>query len=121
MYEISKLHTFSASHQLSGLDPDHPCGRVHGHNYRLRITVASLRVDRHGFVMDYHQLAPFTRWVDENLDHRHLNDLAGFQPSAELLSRWLTEKARELLTLPDDAVVSVAVSETDKTWATWIG
>ncbi len=117
MYEISKVHTFSASHQLNGLPGEHPCARLHGHNYQLRVTVRGERLDPTGFVLDYHQLSPFLSWVDETLDHRHLNDLLA-QPTAELLSRWLTEKARQLLNHPS---VSVAVSETPKTWAVWTG
>jgi 6-pyruvoyltetrahydropterin/6-carboxytetrahydropterin synthase len=37
MYTISKEFNFSASHQLLGLIKDHPCGRIHGHNYTLKI------------------------------------------------------------------------------------
>ena len=117
-YTISKLHTFSASHQLAGLHDGHPCGRLHGHNYTLRVELTADRLDEHGFVLDYNLLAPFLKWVDDTLDHRHLNDVMGVQPSAEIMSRWLTEKARQILNLD---TVTVAVSETPKTWAKWEG
>src|SRR5215468_9371730 len=32
-YTISKFFEFSAAHHLTGLPDDHPCSRVHGHNY----------------------------------------------------------------------------------------
>src|SRR5262249_12296187 len=36
MYTITKRFAFSASHIIGGLLPDHPCGRLHGHNYEVR-------------------------------------------------------------------------------------
>lgn len=120
-YTISKDHHFSASHHLAGLPDDHPCTRLHGHNYRLRVTLKSLTVDQVGFVADYHALTPFLRWVDDMFDHRHLNDVVSFNPTAELLARHFTEQAIQRLPLPDGVWVSVAVSETPKTWAEWAG
>lgn len=118
-YTISKEHHFSASHVLAGLEDGHPCGRLHGHNYALRITLTADDVDDVGFVVDYGELKPFTKWVDATLDHRHLNDLVEFNPTAEGLSQWLANEARTILSLPPDVVLTVAVSETPKTWAEW--
>jgi len=36
-FTISKDFEFSAAHHLEGLDPEHPCSRVHGHNYVVRL------------------------------------------------------------------------------------
>ena len=118
-YSISKDFEFSASHQLFGLVEGHKCGRVHGHNYTVRITLEADRLDEHGFVLDYGDLAPFGRWLDEHFDHRHLNDVVDFQPSAENLARWLWIVARREVTIPFGVRVAVSVSETRKTWATW--
>jgi 6-pyruvoyltetrahydropterin/6-carboxytetrahydropterin synthase len=122
MFEITKEHGFSASHVLAGLADGHPCSRLHGHNYLIRVSVTAPKLDGHGFVLDYHDLAPFIEWVDAHLDHQHLNEvLPDMQSSAENLARHLTLVARDLLVLPAAGHVSVAVSETPKTWATWIG
>lgn len=118
-YTITKEHTFSASHTLDGLAAGHPCSRLHGHNYTIRVMVEAQVLDSVGFVIDYHDLAPFLRWVDDTVDHRHLNDLVGFNPTAENLSLWFTLVAREMLGL--ETTVTVAVSETPKTWALWTG
>lgn len=128
-YTISKEFHFSASHQLRGLVRDHPCGRLHGHNYRLRVELSANAVDRVGFVLDYGALAPFSRWLDAEVDHRHLNDLHPFSnpvdggervnPTAENLSRWLTAAVVREVAPPTNVAVRVWVSETDKTWAVW--
>jgi 6-pyruvoyl-tetrahydropterin synthase len=38
-YTISKEFAFSAAHHLNGLPPSHPCSRVHGHNYVVRVVL----------------------------------------------------------------------------------
>lgn len=118
-YTISKEFAFSASHQLHGLRDGHPCGRVHGHNYVVRIQLRARSVAATGFVVDYGDLKPVSQWLDDNLDHRHLNDVLAFQPSAENMARFLAELVPTLVPLPSHVTVAVAVSETPKTWAEW--
>ncbi len=119
MWTISKDFEFSASHQLHGLVEGHKCGRVHGHNYTVRVSLEGDRLDEHGFILDYGELAPFGRWLDEHFDHRHLNDVVRYQPSAENLAEHLHAVVRSVLVIPPGVTVSVAVSETRKSWATY--
>lgn len=117
---ISKDFTFSASHRLDGLPDDHQCARLHGHNYVVRLTIEG-DVRQPGFVVDYGALKPFGTWIDETLDHRHLNDVFDFNPTAESMAGHLADRAATLLAdLGHDNVtrVAVSVSETPKTWAT---
>lgn len=118
-YRISKDFTFSASHVLDGLPEGHQCGRLHGHNYVVRATLTSSSLNAHGFVFDYGDLAPFGQWLDKHLDHRHLNDVLAVQPSAENMCRVLRTVLREVCQIPQDVQVSVSVSETPKSWATF--
>lgn len=119
MYEISKEFHFSAAHRLDGLREGHPCGRLHGHNYIVRLTLRGDTLDDHGFLLDYNDLKPFGAYIDDNLDHHYLNDRLGIQPTAENMARVLSNIAREHLVLPEGVKVTVSVSETPKTWATW--
>lgn len=119
MHTISKDFQFSASHQLQGLPEDHPCSRLHGHNYTVRLELTG-RLNAVGFVHDYRALAPFKDWLDNELDHRHLNDVLAGNPTAERMSALMVDKAVELLDLPENVIrVAVSVSETPKTWATF--
>lgn len=119
-YTISKEFTFSASHTLRGLPEGHQCARIHGHNYVVRVEVTG-DLDEVGFVVDYATLGGLGVVIDDRLDHRHLNDVLDINPTAELLSRHLTETAREVLDLPIGTTVQVWVSETPRTWAVWNG
>lgn len=118
-YAISKDFHFSASHVLIHLPPGHQCGRMHGHNYLIRLKLAGPDLLPVGFLFDYGDMKPFGAWVDEFLDHRHLNDVMLDNPTAENLAEHLGSVASKLLDLPVSVVVSVGVSETPKSWAWW--
>ena len=115
MYEITKDFHFSASHVLDGLPDDHPCSRLHGHNIIVRLHLADDELDPVGFVVDYRDLDGFKRWLDDQFDHRHLNDRVDFNPTAEHMCRHLYRVAASM-GLP---VAAVSWSETPKTWATY--
>jgi 6-pyruvoyltetrahydropterin/6-carboxytetrahydropterin synthase len=119
MLTITKEFSFSASHVLPGLPSWHPCSRMHGHNYvvTLELSAAREQLDEHGFVRDYRDLDEFKKWVDDILDHRHLNEVleGGGTPSAENLAIWIfdfwTGRVPEL--------TGVVVSETPRTTAAY--
>jgi 6-pyruvoyltetrahydropterin/6-carboxytetrahydropterin synthase len=117
MFTISKQFTFCASHQLTHLPDDHPCARIHGHNYVVEVVIQCPALDDRGFCqVDYRELDPFKRWIDEHLDHRHLNDVLPVLPTAENIAKLLLGVVRELV---PDYVRAVRVSETPRTWATY--
>jgi 6-pyruvoyltetrahydropterin/6-carboxytetrahydropterin synthase len=115
MFTIEKEFHFSASHQLAGLPEGHPCGRLHGHNYVVKLELERAWLDGVGFVRDYGELAAFKAWIDETVDHRHLNDIMDKNPTAENMAVWIWETWKPVY--PELAEVSV--SETPKTWATY--
>lgn len=115
MFTISKRFDFSASHQLTGLPEDHPCSRLHGHNYQVVMTLADDNLNPVGFVKDYRELSEVKKWIDETLEHRHLNDIFPFNPSAENLAKRLYD----IFYLELNQLKSVTVKETDKTSATY--
>lgn len=116
MFIIAKSFEFSASHILEGLPEGHKCGRLHGHNYVVDVQLGALRLDEHGFVFDYGDLDPVKAMLDKNFDHRHLNDVVDFQPSAENLAKHLFERIALLLS-GETIVTAVRVHETPKTVA----
>lgn len=116
MLTISKEFSFSASHILDKLPESHPCGRMHGHNYVIAVELAAApeQLNDAGFVRDFRELSAIKAWIDEEVDHRHLNDvLGGLNPSAEQIARWMFEHWKE--TFPE--MTAVRVSETPRTWA----
>lgn len=112
MYTIRKEFHFSAAHQLKGLPKDHPCSRIHGHNYIVIFELRSKKLNSVGFVKDYRELDKVKTWIDSNFDHQNLNDYFK-QPSAEYIAEFLYKNFKYLI--PE--LVAVEVKETPKTSA----
>ncbi|MEV0680143.1 6-carboxytetrahydropterin synthase [Actinosynnema sp. NPDC050436] len=116
MLIISKEFHFSASHVLHELPEGHQCGRMHGHNYVVVIELSAPpdQLTRAGFVRDFGELGAVKSWIDDEVDHRHLNDVLGeLNPSAEHIARWIFDQWKEKF--PE--LSAVKVSETPRTWA----
>jgi 6-pyruvoyltetrahydropterin/6-carboxytetrahydropterin synthase len=88
MFEVSVDRTFAAGHALR--DYKGKCENVHGHNYRVQITVQGEQLDSTGLLVDFIDLKRLTDEVIAYLDHRFINDLEPFDvlnPSAENLAK----------------------------------
>lgn len=111
MYIIRKEFAFSASHCLDHLPKEHPCSRVHGHNYVVTVELRSEVLNADGFVKDYRALDPVKKYLDNVLDHRHLNDVLPIKPTAENMAEFLFDMFRPVII----DLYAVEVSETPKT------
>src|SRR5215210_1886553 len=111
-FDITTTRSFSAAHALRLYDGS--LEAVHGHNWRVKVTVSREKLDSIGVVMDFHELE---RRVDEivaPLHNRHLNDVVPFtrelNPSAENVALHVGRSLR----LGDGVrLASVEVWETD--------
>ncbi len=116
MYKITKEFSFSASHQLCALPADHPCARLHGHNYVVVVELTADDLNEVGFVRDYRELDGFKAYIDSHFDHRHLNDVLGHDT---VTAEWLARHFHDWCKARWPETVAVHVSETPKTWATF--
>ncbi|MFE7576912.1 6-pyruvoyl tetrahydropterin synthase family protein [Streptomyces sp. NPDC057521] len=115
---IGKQFRFEAGHRLDGLPEGHKCGREHGHSYLVELSVTAPTLTSTGFVVDFGELAPFRRYIDDGLDHRFLNDVIPVPPTAENiashLAAWFTANLEDSL---GARLVAVKVWETATSWA----
>ena len=104
--QVWKDVTFEAAHRLPNVPEGHKCARLHGHSYRVRITVEGA-VDPHtGMLVDYADIKAAWRPLHERLDHHYLNDIAGLENStSEVLALWIWRRLVDYL--PELACVEV--------------
>jgi 6-pyruvoyltetrahydropterin/6-carboxytetrahydropterin synthase len=125
---VSRRASFNAAHQLR--DPDlsagenqrlfGKCASLHGHNYVLEVAIAGEIDPTTGYVFDLKDLSEIIqRCIIDDVDHCNLNTdvawLSGRIPTAENLAAAFWE--RLLPELPEGALHSVRLWETDKNWA----
>ena len=110
-HTISKEFHFSLAHQLHGLPETHPCSRLHGHNYVLKVFLRG-PVNEIGFVQDYRELDKLKKYVDEVLDHKFLNDVF---PMHNTTVENMTKLIFDLFKKDFPLLIAVEMSETPKT------
>ncbi|MBA4072300.1 MAG: 6-carboxytetrahydropterin synthase QueD [Gemmatimonas sp.] len=82
--------SIAAGRRLTGVPTDHPCARVHGHTFRVRLTVSGPVDAASGFVIDFAEVQRAFAPLYDALDHRFLNDLPGLEnPTSERLAIWI--------------------------------
>jgi 6-pyruvoyltetrahydropterin/6-carboxytetrahydropterin synthase len=123
MYEVTVEADFSSGHYLRNYKGK--CENPHGHNYKVRVTLAGTELDEAGLLLDFKLLKQVLRPVIERIDHQMLNDIEPFieiNPSAENLAKYLYDETN--LHLSDVTAGRVRVKdctiwETDTTTATY--
>lgn len=103
LMEIFREFTFEAAHRLPHVPEGHKCARLHGHSFRVEIHVRGEVDPELGWVMDFAELKKAFQPLDDQLDHRYLNDVDGLEnPTSENLARWIWDRLTD--TLPLSAV-----------------
>ena len=120
MFEVSVEQSFAAGHALRNYHGK--CENVHGHNYKVRITVAGERLDSTGLLVDFLEVKRLMKTAIEYLDHRFINDLPPFDqinPSAENIAKYFYDRLHEGLNDQAVRISEVKVWETDTSSAVY--
>lgn len=107
MYLVEKTIEVAGAHRLC-LGYDSPCGRFHGHNWIIKVTCRSKKLNADGMVADFGHIGSS---IKNTLDHQNLNDLVP-QPTAEHLAKFIAG-------IVGPTCVSVQVQESAGNIATW--
>ncbi|HUO43329.1 MAG TPA: 6-carboxytetrahydropterin synthase [Burkholderiales bacterium] len=90
MFEIYQEFGFEAAHHFPNMPPGHKYHGVHGHSFRVRVTIAGEPRQPYDFVADLGELERSCLALREQLDHKYLNEIPSLQqPSLENIARWV--------------------------------
>jgi 6-pyruvoyltetrahydropterin/6-carboxytetrahydropterin synthase len=123
MYEVTVEDTFAAGHYLRNYKGK--CEKPHGHNYKLRVTLAGEELDQAGLLLDFKDLKEVMKHAIDRLDHQMINDVEPFtvlNPSAENMAKYFYDETNARLRNVTNGrvrVKDVTVFETDTTTATY--
>jgi len=99
MFIIQKHISFAAAHKLS-LPYESKCTNLHGHEWQAEVFLRSSSLDDNGMVLDF---SVIKKRISGYLDHKYLNELFDFNPTAENIAKWISD------TLTDDRVTCFKV------------
>jgi len=95
---LTKDFRFEAAHTLPKVPPDHQCARMHGHSYKVEISVNGPVDGASGWLMDHGEISNLVKPIIAELDHRYLNDIPGLEnPTFEQLAVWLWGRIKPML------------------------
>jgi 6-pyruvoyltetrahydropterin/6-carboxytetrahydropterin synthase len=120
MYELMIESQFSAAHQLRGYRGK--CEALHGHNWRVQVTVSSDKLNDIGIAIDFHELKAMSNEVISSLDHSFLNEVFPFtelNPSSENIAKWIFETIKKKIEKETCTLSSVTVWENETASATY--
>lgn len=114
MYRLTIKTGFAAAHNLINYQGD--CENLHGHNWRVDLSITALELDKAGLAVDFKVLKREAKLVLDQFDHKYLNKhefFADISPSSENLARYIYQSLSERLNDGNVKVEKVAVWESD--------
>ena len=88
MFIVKKRMEIAGAHRLN-LNYESKCANLHGHNWIVTVWCKSQTLDANGMVIDFTHIK---REVQDKLDHKFLNDVVPFNPTAENIAKWVCEQ-----------------------------
>src|SRR5258706_3918734 len=88
MFEVTVEDSFAAGHYLRNYKGK--CENPHGHNYKVRVTLAGTELDKAGLLLDFKELKEGMKHVIDPVDPQVINDresVTELDSSAEELSK----------------------------------
>ncbi|OYD15028.1 6-carboxytetrahydropterin synthase QueD [candidate division WOR-3 bacterium JGI_Cruoil_03_51_56] len=91
MFTIRVSRSFSAAHSIKYAG--NKCENIHGHNYRVEVAISSNELRKSGMIADFTEIGKHLEAILP--DHKFLNEIYPFNPTAENLAQYFFEKMSE--------------------------
>lgn len=120
MYELTVESSFSAAHRIRSYPGD--CEHLHGHNWKVEVTVTSQDLDELGIAIDFRVLKEKTEKILMEFDHTNLNEIPAFEnvnPTCENIARYLYDRLSNIINNSRVRVSKVRVWESPGSCASY--
>ena len=95
---LTKDYSFEAAQTLPNVPAGHKCRRMHGHSFKLEVSVEGEVDPVTGWLYDHAQISKAMNPLLELLDHSYLNEIVGLEnPTIENMCSWFWERLAPLL------------------------
>lgn len=108
MYTLKLTTNFSAAHQLTNAYDKKCNDSIHGHNWKVLIEIRT-KLLKNNMVIDFTKL----KEIVNKLDHKNLNDILDFEPTAELIAKHIYDKIKINFKKDSPAEAVITVWEAD--------
>ena len=88
--QLTKEFRFEAAQTLPNVPEDHKCGKMHGHSFKVEISVEGEVDPVGGWVYDHACISESMAPVLKIVEHSYLNEIEGLEnPTIENLAAWI--------------------------------
>ncbi|MBD3184840.1 6-carboxytetrahydropterin synthase QueD [Candidatus Poribacteria bacterium] len=112
MYEVTIETHFSSAHRLRHYNGE--CERLHGHNWVVKVSVASEELNDLGMVIDFKDLKKETKELMNRFDHQFLNEVPPFDeinPTTENMAKLIFDELSKVFNKDSRKISKVMVWE----------
>jgi 6-pyruvoyltetrahydropterin/6-carboxytetrahydropterin synthase len=90
---LTKDFTFEAAQTLPNAPEGHKCRRMHGHSFKVEVSVEGPVHHATGWIYDHARISEAMKPLLQILDHAYLNEIEGLQnPTIENMAAWFWTK-----------------------------
>ena len=115
-FELKQHFQIESARFLPNLAKNHPCHRMHGHSFKVILTLRGVQNPEIGWVRDYNEISQIALKTLVLIDHQVLNEVQGLQnPTSENLAVWIYNKIKQ--DLPE--LYQISIQETSSTECTF--
>jgi len=115
MYILKVEDSFSAAHKL--IDYKGNCSQVHGHNWKVSISIVCYKTSKIGLTIDFKDIKKIFGRIIDQFDHVFLNNLPHFSnknPTSENIAKVIYQLSSSEFKDDNTKVQEIAVKESDK-------
>ena len=106
---LTKDYLFEAAQTLPEAPAGHKCRGMHGHSFKVEISVEGEVDPATGWVYDHAEISRAMKPLLAQLDHSYLNEIEGLEnPTIENMAHWFWQK----LQAPCPGLCEIVIHET---------